>query len=321
MTANIKISSSPIFIVGAPRSGTTLLQYMLRSHPNISLPTGESHFFIPLLRNAESFGNLNEPKNIRKVLEAMYKQSADFLDTDIHGIKFDIEQLTTKFKQEGRNTITSIISGLFEKNALGEGKSRWGDKTPYYVLHMKTILEMYPDAQFIHLIRDGRDCALSMFARKHDFGVYNTFFAAKYWEIYVELGRQMGSELGSKIYHEIRYEDLLDTPQKTMQGVCEFLNEPYSDNLINFKKSGEAGKTPLLQKSLQKTNQEKWRTKMTGKQIALFEGAVGDTLQKCGYPLTTSAKPISLPIKAWWRVHNYIYYKYHYNFTKREKNE
>ena len=240
----MKISSSPIFIVGAPRSGTTLLQYMLRSHPNISLPTGESHFFIPLFRNADSFGDLNQALNIRKVLQAMYKQSSDFLDTDIHGIKFDIDRLTTQFKQEGRNTIAALISGLFEKNAQGEGKHRWGDKTPYYVLHMKTILQMFPDAQFIHLIRDGRDCALSMLERKHDFGVYNIFFAAKYWEIYVELGRQMGRELSNKVYQEIRYEDLLDNPKIVMQNVCHFLNEPYSDALVKFKKSGEKGKTP-----------------------------------------------------------------------------
>ena len=306
----MKISSSPIFIVGAPRSGTTLLQYMLRSHPNISLPTGESHFFIPLFRNADSFGDLNEAKNIRKVLEAMYQQSADFLDTDIHGIKFDIDRLTTQFKQEGRNTISAIISGLFEKNALGEGKQRWGDKTPYYVLHMKTILQLFPDAQFIHLIRDGRDCALSMLERKHDFGVYNTFFAAKYWEIYVELGRQMGRELGKKVYHEIRFEELLDNPKKVMQGVCSFLNESYSDDLVNFKKSGEAGKTPLLQKPIQNTNKEKWREKMTYRQIALFEGAVGRTLKQCGYPLMTTANPIPLPIKAWWRFHNFILRKF-----------
>jgi len=310
--------SSPIFIVGAPRSGTTLFQYMLRSHPNISLPTGESHFFIPLLRNADSFGNLDEVKNIKKVLQAMYTQSADFLDTDIHGINFDIDRLSNEFKQEGRNSIASIISGLFEKNAQGEGKQRWGDKTPYYVLHMKTILTMFPNAQFIHLIRDGRDCALSMFDREHDFGVYNTFFAAKYWEIYIELGRQMGRELGNETYHEIRYEDLIDDPKKIMQDICVFLNEPYSDDLVNFKKSGEAGKTPLLQKPIQNTNKEKWRSKMSAKQIALFEGAVGKTLKKCGYPLTTTAKSIPLPVKAWWRLHNFTV-KTFYNFFVRGK--
>ncbi len=305
----------PIFIVGAPRSGTTLFQYMLRSHPNISLPTGESHFFIPLLRNAESFGDLSEKQNIRKVLEAMYQQSADFLDTDLHGISFDIDRLTEEFYTEKRTSIKQIFAGIFEKNAAGENKQRWGDKTPYYVLHMKTILEIFPGAQFIHIIRDGRDCALSMFNRKHDFGVYNTFFAAKYWEIYIELGREMGAKLGPSVYKEIRYEDLLKTPQDVVKGVCEFLNEPYSDSLINFKKSGEAGKTPLLQKPISGDNAEKWRTAMSQGQISIFERAVGDTLESTGYPTTGDTKPLPLPTKAFWHLHNRLNRLY-YRLTK-----
>jgi hypothetical protein len=310
---------NPIFIVGAPRSGTTLLQYMLRSHPNISLPTGESHFIIPLYRNREEFGDLGKEENIRRVLEAMYNQSADFLDTDLHGIKFDIDRLANELFIEGNHSIADIVSALFEKNALGEGKQRWGDKTPYYVLHMKTLQEMFPSAQFIHLIRDGRDCALSMFERKHDFRVYNTFFAAKYWEIYIDGGRRLGKELGGKVYHEVRYEDLLDNPEIALRQICDFLNEPYSDNVLNFKKSGQAGKTPLLQKSLQTDNQAKWRSKMSPRQIATFEGAVGHTLTTLGYPLMTDAKPIPLPIKAFWRLHNIIITFLRNNFLPKKR--
>ncbi len=308
--------NKPIFIVGAPRSGTTLFQYMLRSHPNISLPTGESHFFIPLFRGEEAFGDLSKIENLRSVLEAMYRQSADFLDTDIHGIKFDIDQLASEFHAEGRTSMESIFSGLFEKNALGEGKARWGDKTPYYVLHMKLLLEKFPNAQFIHLIRDGRDVAMSLLNRKHDFGVYNYFFAAKYWEIYVELGRECGRSLGKNIYHEVRYEELLNNPEIAMKGVCEFLNESYSDNLVNFKKSGEAGKTPLLQKPIQKENQEKWRTKMTHSQIKTFEGAVSKTLTASNYPLITEGRPTPLLLKILWRSHNFVLQKF-YSLLKR----
>ena len=248
-------SIAPIFIVGAPRSGTTLLQYMLRSHPDISLPTGESHFFIPLLRQESEYGDLRQINNIRRVLERMYHQSADFLDTDLHGVKFDIEPLSQLLHKQQYTSMAQLIAGLFELNAAGEKARRWGDKTPYYVLHMKMLLDKSPDAQFIHLIRDGRDCALSMFEREHDFRVYNTFFAAKYWEIYVEIGQQTGREIGSANYHEIRYEDLLEDPKTVMASVCHFLGEDYSDSLVNFKKSGEAGKTPLLQQPVQKDNQ------------------------------------------------------------------
>jgi hypothetical protein len=298
--------NSPIFVVGAPRSGTTLLQYMLRSHPDISLPTGESHFFIPLFRNEADYGDLNNPDNIRRVLERMYRQSADFLDTDLHGLRFNIEELVPILQERGCNTMQELISSLFELNATGEGARRWGDKTPYYVLHMKMLLEKFPGAQFIHLVRDGRDCALSMFQRKHDFRVFNTFFAAKYWEIYVEIGRSTGQELGHETYHEIRYEDLLQDPVTVMRGVCEFLGEDFSDSLINFKKSGGPGKTPLLQKPIQKDNQEKWRRKMTPRQIRTFDRAVASTLKECGYPVTADTRPLSLPVRAFWHLHNRV---------------
>src|SRR5512143_680432 len=105
---DLSLHTGPVFIVGAPRSGTTLLQYMLRSHPALSLPTGESHFFVPLYRNAAQYGDLSQAENVRRVLQAMYMQSADFLDTDLHGIKFDIQQLTQEFVAEGRRTMRDL---------------------------------------------------------------------------------------------------------------------------------------------------------------------------------------------------------------------
>ena len=93
---------------------------MLRSHPDISLPTGESHFFIPLLRQEEEYGDLRQLKNIRLVLSRMYRQSANFLDTDLHGIKFDIERLGNILHQQQHPSMAQLIAGLFELNATGE---------------------------------------------------------------------------------------------------------------------------------------------------------------------------------------------------------
>ncbi|HKJ09512.1 MAG TPA: sulfotransferase [Gammaproteobacteria bacterium] len=237
--------NGPIFIVGAPRSGTTLLQYMLRSHPAISLPTGESHFIVPLCGNAETFGDLSKVENVRGVLAEMYRRSTDFLDTDLHGMRFDIDSLAHELHEQGRRTMNGIISGLFEKNARGEDKSRWGDKTPYYVLHIPKLLTWFPDAQIIHLIRDGRDVALSLFGRRRDFGTYNTYMAAQYWQPYVDVGQQTGAALADDVYMELRYEDVLQDQAAALKKICEFLGETYTEDLLEYKKSGEAGKTPL----------------------------------------------------------------------------
>ena len=311
--------NGPIFIVGAARSGTTLLQYMLRSHPRISMPTGESHFMIPLYRNADRFGDLRQLENVRQVLQEMYRISANFLETDLHGMRFDIETLSRELQAQGCDTIPKIIAGLFEKNAYGEGKVRWGDKTPYYILHLRTIKEMFPNAQIIHIIRDGRDCALSMFGRKYDLNVYNAYYAAKYWQQYVETGQAIGQELGSDVYYEIRYEDILADPVGAMQKICVFLEEEYNNSLVNFKKSSEPGKTPLLQKPIQQNNVDKWRRLMTPWQIRIFEGAAGDILVRNEYPIVTRAKPLSILLRAAYRMHNRIVTRYNHTFLKQRR--
>lgn len=302
--AQLHPNDGPVFIVGAPRSGTTMLQYRLRNLPRISLPTGESHFFIPLLRNQTQFGDLSRVENIRAVLRAMHAQSRDFLESDLHGMRFDAGLLAAELHAQGRNSLPAIISGLFEKNARGEGKARWGDKTPYYVMHMQKLLEWFPTAQFVHLIRDGRDVALSLFGRRHDFGVYNAYFAAEYWESYIEKGRAQARTLPSGQYLELRYEDLLAHPEETMRTLCAFLGEDYSAQLFEVAPVDDPGKTPLVHKPLRADNAGKWRTAMTRAQIRAFEGVAGNTLRELGYELLTPARPPLLVEKAAYRLHN-----------------
>lgn len=300
----MKGNTGPIFIVGAPRSGTTMLQYMLRSHPRISVPTGETHFMIPLYRERASYGDLRDTVNIRGVLNEMYRRSANFLDTDLHGLRFDVDALASQMHADGVASMQEVFGWLLAKNAQGEGKVRWGEKTPYYVLHIPTIIEMYPDAKIIHIIRDGRDCACSMFVRQHDFGIYNSYAAAQYWQQYVEVGQAHGKQLSPNVYTELRYEELIRDPVTQMRRICGFLEEEYYDSVVNYKKSREKGKTPLLQEGVSKSNAEKWRSKMTIRQVRLFESEAGDTLRANGYPVQTSAKRLPLPIRALYSWHN-----------------
>lgn len=298
-------SARPIFIVGAPRSGTTLLQYMLRSHPSISLPTGESHFLIPLYRQREAFGDLTQRENIQRILRTMHLRSTEFVETDLHGLKWNLDILSERLVKIGCRTLPQFFDAFFTLNAEGEGKRRWGDKTPYYVLHIPLILEMFPDAQVIHLIRDGRDVALSMFARKYDFHVYNTYHAAKYWQQYVETGREYGRILSTDVYHELRYEDLVADPAASLRRLCAFLGEEYSDDLLNYRKAQtDGGKTPLLKQGVKADNAEKWRAEMTPRQIQVFEAAAGTTLREHGYALATEGQPLPLALRAGYRLHN-----------------
>jgi len=293
----------PLFIVGAARSGTTLLQYMLRSHPEISLPTAESHFFIPFYKRREEYDNLSNIDGIRKLLTDIYQSRSLFFNEDLHGIEFNADALASQMHREGRASIPEIISGIFEANARAEGKSRWGDKTPYYILHLDTLLEMFPDAQFVHLIRDGRDCALSMLERKKDLKIFNIYHAAYTWNKYVESGQEFGLKHPDN-YFELMYEEILNHPNETIQALCAFLKIEFNKSVINFTKSDGSGKTPLLTKPLQRSNQAKWRLKMTKRQLSVFESLAGKTLEAHGYDLSSIDPSIS-PL-AWFFYESHI---------------
>lgn len=280
------MNDGPIFVVGAPRSGTTLLQRMLRSHPSISSPTGESHFFIPLLRKPSRFGDLRETENLEQLLRFMHGRWAEFLDTDFHGVKFEVGEMSRAIHARGATTMPEVLDCLFRINAEGEGKRRWLDKTPYYIHHIPTLLHTYPNAQFVHIIRDGRDAVLSMLERAADIRVFNFDAGARLWQRYVNAGRQAGKSLHASQYFELRYEDLLENPVHTVQTLCDFLGEPFSERVIDFQKSRDPKtKTPLLKQGLQKSNREKWRNEMTDRQIRTFESIAGETLGECGYKL------------------------------------
>jgi hypothetical protein len=297
----------PIFLVGAPRSGTTLLQRMLRSHPTISSPTGESHFIIPLLSKAASYGDLSKPENIAAALREMHRINAEFVETDLHGVRFDVGTLANTIHARGAHTMPQVIDMLFRINAEGEGKSRWLDKTPYYIHHIPLLAAIYPDAQFVHIIRDGRDAVLSMLERSVDIRVFSFYQGAKLWKYYVDAGRMMAAILPPERYLEFRFEDMLNDQKTTLGRVCDFLGVEFSEQVINFQKSQDPNnKTPLLKEGIKRDNQNKWPNRMTASQVRVFESIAGVTLARCGYALATPAHKLSFPEKAFWHLHNLV---------------
>ena len=125
--------------------------------------------------------------------------------------------------------------------------------------------------------------------------------AAKYWQQYVEIGSVEGRKLGAQDYMEVRYEDLLEKTEESLRRICDFLQEPFCDSLINFKKSSEKGKTPLLQSPIQKQNKNKWKKIMTVHNIKIFEGAAGSTLKTHGYEIENPSYKMSWFLRAYYR--------------------
>ncbi|MGH3387537.1 MAG: sulfotransferase family protein, partial [Actinomadura sp.] len=146
----------PIFVVGCPRSGTTLLQLMLHAHPRIAIPP-ETRFLLPAFDTRHAFGDLCDEANLRELARWIAEDKA----TKFDDLGLDPDRIIEEIVA-GPPTVGTAMATVFQAYAQRFGKPRWGDKRPSYIRRLDVILRMFPDAQIVHLIRDGRDCVASL---------------------------------------------------------------------------------------------------------------------------------------------------------------
>jgi len=191
--------NQPIFIVGSPRSGTTLLRLILDSHPNIS--SGPETNFLPCMKEPLVDENWRRIKNFG----------------------FD--------KSYWHNKVAEYFSSFQMEYARKRGKKRWAEKSPLYTLHLDFINTLFPNCQIIHIIRDGRDVVAS-FRKRWDY--IRAIKGVKTWQKHVKLARDFGRTISTDRYIELRYEDLVMQPENTMQILLEFLHEPWDPGILRY---------------------------------------------------------------------------------------
>ena len=166
------------------------------------------------------------------------------------------------------------------------GKDRWGDKTPGYVEQLDTIARMFPDARFVHVIRDGREAAVSM--REQHWGPPSLVTGGIWWRRKVRLGRRCGGGLGDR-YTELRFEDLVSDPEATLRRTCAFLELPYAEEMFGYRPSA-AVRQPSFGVGLHRHLTEpitpglrRWDENLSRTQQRLLEAACGAELVQLGY--------------------------------------
>lgn len=215
----------PFFIVGHPRSGTTLLRMILCGHSNLFIP--EETGFIPFLKVDPS--KTLTKHDVGAVINRIKKLNYYWRDLPLTS-----EQI---FQSLGEQNLPALLDFLYQLQTQPDHATRWGDKTPLYVQYMDNILEIFPKAQFIHIIRDGRDAALSALVKWGDHSRYMDLdYLLRNWVRNVTKGCLVGRSLTSHQYHEIRYENLVIEPEQTLLGVCRFLNEQYEPDMLDQTK-------------------------------------------------------------------------------------
>jgi hypothetical protein len=207
-----------VFVVGCPRSGTTLVQTMLDSHPRLSV-VYEANFLIDIpLGLRSSMANASEALRLAEA-----HPNSRMRD-------FDARTARAACTELGITDAAGAMRVLAASQAVAQGKRRWGNKTPKALLHLAELAILYPDAQFIHVIRDGRDSASSQ-ARVSNRSVIQ---GALLWRTGMRTGRRAGTRLGPDRYLEVRLEELLSSPEEQLRRMCAFLGEDFDQSLLHF---------------------------------------------------------------------------------------
>ncbi|TDD69747.1 sulfotransferase family protein [Actinomadura rubrisoli] len=275
-------SERPIFVLGCPRSGMTMLQRMLHTHARIAIPA-ETRFLLPAYAARCEFGDLGDRENRRALAEWITGRRA----TRFHGLGLDADEVVEEIVA-GPPTLGSALAIVFRAYARRFSKPRWGDKRPSYSGHVGTLLRMFPDAQFVHLVRDGRDCVASL--REMPWYKHDVHHAVAAWREAIDTGRRLAARLGPDAYYELQYERLVADPADELIRLCGFLGEDY-DPAMTRPQGLAAPTVPPQRKWHERTNTGpvtssrvgSWAQRLEPWEIGLAEAAFGERLAEYGY--------------------------------------
>jgi sulfotransferase family protein len=265
--------SAPVIVLGVGRSGTTLLRVMLDRNTTLAIPY-ESFFVLPL---AHRHGR-------RPKLDAFLDDVGRFPQLREWGISPDDVRPRLR---EGMTT-GEAIGAIFQTYAERRGKRRWGDKTPLYMQSLPLLERLFPDAAWVHLVRDGRDAALSFLALPEGFSGKTwaqprtaAQFAAR-WRTEIVAARRIKGH-----YLELRYEDLVAEPERELRRVCEHASLPWEPGMLDHTGVSEVAQMPEHRNIAKPPTAglRDWRNEMSREDALAFEAVAGDVLRSAGYKL------------------------------------
>jgi hypothetical protein len=294
-----------VFVVGCPRSGTTLLQRMLDGHPSLAV-ANDTHFIPRALKGYDR--GVNPPLTPDVVDRVRGYHRFRRLGVPDEGV--------ARAAARG-GTYRDFVSALYDEFGRMHGKPLAGEKTPDYVRSLPYLHDLFEWARSIHIIRDGRDVALSTLDWARDdkgpgrlalWAEEPVATCALWWRWNVHLGRRDGAALGSSRYREVSYETLVASPEPTLRDLASFLDLPYDEGMSRFH-AGKTRQEPGLSAKKAWLPPTKglrdWRTDLVGRDLELFEALAGDLLSALGYEravdtVSDEVTAVAERCREWW---------------------
>jgi len=276
----------PFFVLGAARSGTTMLRLMLNRHPGLAIPP-ESHFLLPILDELPIDRPLTLDQRIRAAqIITAHPRFRTWLVSAV--------DLAAAFAAAHSARLRDLVDCAFRLQIRDSGKPRWGDKTPRYYPRWSQLAALFPESAFIHIIRDGRDVSASL-DRVGWHGPGEADRAA-YWAGCVRLAFECHLGLGARRSIIVRYEDLVLDGEPCLRRICSFLGEDFATHMLDFyldaldHVSGFDGPVHgKLARPPRPGDVERWKTEGSPDRLACFEAIARRELLSAGYPLCFDA--------------------------------
>lgn len=272
----------PFFIIGSGRCGSTLLRAILQTHPDVHIPPETPLAFA--LRSYRRFSRLPWSVLLRIVLtEFEFHPQWEMFELPLGPLFRE----SVRWPPERRN-LAAVLDALYRAHAKAHKPSAicWGDKAPAHSTFLLPLLEaVFPDLRAIHLVRDGRDVVAS-FARlaPHSFSTW-----AGHWVQSVRAAQAFGTDHPAQ-YLEIRYEDLVSTPELIVRKVAAFLDLAFDERMLRHSDSnqwlGDVDRVEYLKGARQPIHQAsvgRWREDLSASQIAELDRVLGPMLAALGY--------------------------------------
>lgn len=268
------------FIVGCPRSGTTLIRIMLNESTTMAL-FPESRIISRYARHRNRYERSDFFDVGRFAMDVLNHEKA-------FQWKLDETNFRRQLGKDKPTTYPDAVRSLFRAFAAQHGKAMYGDKTPTYVMDIPLIARMFPEARFVHVIRDGRKTALSLLENR--FVSSSVPHAMRYWAARVQAARTAGAFLPAERYMEYRHEDLVRSPDTKLREITAFMGIPFEDAMLSYhekQRSSEHYGSRNMDKPPTETRD--WRQQMSREDLRLCEILDGSLLTELGYELETTA--------------------------------
>jgi hypothetical protein len=283
--------NTPFFIIGAGRSGTTLLRLILAGHSRLYV-TPETWFIGPLVHELPLTGELN-PAQVERAVGLIV---ADYRWPDM---EMSADNLFCAARQMLQPRLADIINLVYTEQLTRAGKARCGDKTPIYIEIVEELIALYPGAKFIHLIRDGRDVAISRIDAGWERYYENSRFT---WTQTMRWREQYANKPFAGQILEVKFEDLVVDLEPTVRRICRFLGEEFEpamlewQHLVELVPTRERGIHGRVTRPVSDDAIAVWQSRLTTFECFAIESCLHKELEQLGYRLRYRSLAWRLPL-------------------------